>query len=198
MENNNSDDNMTPVNNELPPVPGNNSPVLPEQNPSAQVSPTKKTRHNKTPVVIAIVVATALVIIAAIIIFLRVAQTPPNGDGAYNEAPRVVYSTPENSEDPDADYLSYLEENAKKATTNNESLNYLIDSADFYCMNGDYDKALEVLDGLSLDKYSDPVDLYKIYQAYALIYSEDFLNESNLYEQYNLLAEEQLQLYTNL
>lgn len=150
---------------------------------------------NKKRLILIIVIVT-VVLLGAGGFFLWKYKFAPKSSSEIDEVV-TVYSTPVNSEDPEGDFIEHLESEIDSAETTAEALTAIINRFDYACVfQEDYDSALKILSDINISTYSDPTDLYKIYSAYARLYSAENLNDSTLYEEYTAKADEQLKLIT--
>lgn len=143
--------------------------------------------------------AVGVVAIAVVIFFIirSLPSAPNQTDEEGNYVPTVAYSTPADSEDPEGDYLNYLEEEKNKAKTSVEELTAILNQANFEVMTEDYDAALAILDAIDPANYPSHSELFQLYSAYARLYAETAMNQPDLFAEYSQKAEEEKQLLIN-
>lgn len=111
-------------------------------------------------------------------------------------APEIVYTTPEGSEDPEEDYLNYLDKQKSSAKSSSEQLSLTLDAFNMKLMLKKYDEAQEILDAIDESAYSSPSELYQLYSAYARLYDTSALDNATLFAEYTAKADEQHKILT--
>ncbi len=141
--------------------------------------------------VIAAVAGVIVVIAGAIIFFVtRKPQTTPPVDEAGLPVAETVYSTPEGTEDAEADYIKHLEKQQAAAKTPDEELYSVIDKANLKIMLEKYDEAQEILDDIDTSELSD-AGLHQLYTAYVGLYSPNALDDAARFAEYEAKVEAQ-------
>ena len=157
--------------------------------PTTPVVSKTSSRRKRGPVFVGLLIS-AGVIALGVIAFVIIHFLPASNPGGVKVT--TVYVTPKDSEDPEADYLEYLE---STKTDPESTLNATLSQFNFKMFGKKTDEAFTFLKTIDVSEYSDsPESLYKIYSAYAYYYSPGGVDDSASYEKYNALAEEQRKL----
>ena len=153
--------------------------------------PPKKT---KSPLFLIILICSLLVLIVVVFVALRFSRFWPtqSGSNPAGDEPIVksVYTTPVDSTDPEGDYIAYLEQNIKDASTSAEKLSAILRLAEYFRMNSQFERCLAVLDTIDPNTLSAEREYYVYYSAYAELYSEEYANNPDLYAKYSALVAE--------
>ena len=166
--------------------------VVEEEKRELKPHPIKKA----SPVVPIIIISVLVLAIIGLIIFLILGNN--NGNNPEDFAPdetsegtsaevEVLYSTPDDSEDPVGDFTNYLKEEEAKAETEEEKYDAIFRQISFNIAIEEYDKAKEILDSID-ESTLGKEDLYRYLNSYAVYY--EAIGENALFDEYTMKATE--------
>lgn len=175
------------------PKKSNKTPVIAEiEKRELKPRPIKKASP-AVPIIIISVLALAIIGLAIFLIFGNKSSYNPEdyapdetSEGTSAEV-EVLYSTPEDSEDPVGDFTNYLKEEENKAKTEEEKLDAVFRLVSFNIAIEDYDGAKEILDSID-ESTLNKEDLYRYLNSYAVYY--EAIGENALFDEYTMKATE--------
>lgn len=172
----------------------NSTPVIAtNDNPHTPV-PSKSSK--RLLIIISSIVGVAVIGLITFFLFLRPTATlVPEGDSEpslddesidYSVPIEVTttYSTPENSEDPEQDYINHLEQQKKSAKNSTEELEAILSQASIKIAWGEYDEAKTIIDNIDMSKYPSANEQFMYYNVLSNLYDKDALNNPELYQEY--------------
>ena len=159
------------------------------KSPETPTGPAKSRTPSKTRLLILCLVA-VLVIGAGVAGFFLYRKLKKSSNDDPESLVTVTYTTPADSEDPEADYLAYLKSNTAKAKKGIEKVSALAQEASQYISIDDFDSARAALEEIDESSLKTNEEKYTYYNALANLYSEDALNDSALYAEYRQKEEE--------
>lgn len=106
----------------------------------------------------------------------------------------ITYITPEDSEDPEGDYLNYLKSKTAKAKNGIDKISALVQESAQYISMNDMESARAALDGIDESSLETNEEKYSYYNAYANLYDVDALNDPELCADYRRKAEEIIEI----
>lgn len=171
--------------------------IVPEKNNKVPASGGAPKRLNKN----VILITSAAVLVVAVVVGVILLTNKPSSDSSSSGStpPGVevttVYSTPEDSEDPEADYLNHLDSLSSSAEFSEDALRATLDKASYKISlaalaetpeesSSLYSEAKAILDSIDLEKHSSHSELFQYYNVYSRLYAENALNDSTLYAEY--------------
>ncbi len=174
--------------------------IIPKKNsktPSTSNAPEEKKSTNR-PLMIALVCVCVFVVV--LIIAIAILASNKTGTSGENEEDttsedtsedvkvETIYTTPDDSEDPEADYDNFLNEQKAKAETPEEIFDAEITIIANNIANEKYDDSLTRLDAISRDNLSAD-QLFRLYNVYTRLF--EGTGDTARYDEYVLLRDEQ-------
>lgn len=162
---------------------------------SAAVNSAESAPKKRPPLLFVIVAAILVVALGVAVYFLFFKKPAPAVDENGVPLPETVYTTPEGSEDPEGDYLEYLEKQKSTAKTPDAALSATIDEFNLKLMLEKYDEAATILAGVDENSLTDS-GKYQLYSAYTRLYAASALNDPISLAEYQSKAETQYKIIT--
>ena len=178
---------------------GNDEIIVPKKsnkNQKPAVEAAELVDRRKNPIVAILICAIALVVCLAIVFALNSTKKPETNNDLddttaedENVEVETVYTTPEGSEDAQADYTNWLDQQKQSAKTTDE-----VFDADMQIVSNEislenYSKALELLDAINRDELTRD-QLFRLYNIYSRVYEAN--GDTAKYDEYTSLRTEQL------
>lgn len=153
------------------------------------------------PLIVAVICAVVLIVSLIVVVFVLVNKssnddnTEDNVSGADDTGEIIeaetVYTTPEGTEDPEAAYSEWLEEQKESAETDEEKFDAEIQIINNEIGNGEFEDALSRLDAISRDNLSTE-QLFRLYNVYTRAFEGN--GDTEQYDEYVELRTEQLNI----